>query len=84
MKVSFPLAKETLIPLGLVVAPWAIDLGIQKKILDSGTTTLIVSNKEMNDTIKIAKALEDSGMSLKENKIAKIWICRSFIGQFKC
>ena len=31
----------------------------------SGTTTLIISNKEMNDIMKIAHALEDSNILLK-------------------
>ena len=36
-----------------------------KKILGSGTTTLIISNDEMEDIIKIVKPLEDSGLLLK-------------------
>ena len=32
----------------------------------SGTTTLIKSNDEMEDIIKIVKCLEDSGLLLKE------------------
>ena len=36
-----------------------------KKILGSGNTTLIISNEEMNDIIKIAQALEDSNILLK-------------------
>ena len=39
-----------------------------KKILGSGqnnTTTLIISNNEINDIIKIIKSLEDSGLLLK-------------------
>ena len=37
-----------------------------KKILGSGnTTTLIISNNEMEDLIKIVKSLEDSGLLLK-------------------
>ena len=31
----------------------------------SGTTTLIISNDEMNDILKIVKSLEDSGLLLK-------------------
>ena len=31
----------------------------------SGTTTLIISNKEMNDIMKIIQALEDSNILLK-------------------
>ena len=37
-----------------------------KKILGSGnTTTLIISNDEIEDIIKIVKSLEDSGLLLK-------------------
>ena len=37
-----------------------------KKILGSGyTTTLIISNDEIEDIIKIVKPLEDSGLLLK-------------------
>ena len=57
------LAKSVLIPLGLTAATSAADAGIHKKILSSGnTTTLITSNDEVNDIIKIAKSLEDSGL----------------------
>ena len=31
----------------------------------SGTTTLIISNKEMNDITKIVKYLEESGLLIK-------------------
>ena len=37
----------------------------KKKIHGSGTTTLIISNKEMNDTMKIVQALEDLNILLK-------------------
>ena len=30
-----------------------------------GTTTLIISNEEMNDIIKIVKSLEESGLLIK-------------------
>ena len=36
-----------------------------KKIHGSGTTTLIVSNEEMNDIMKIVQNLEDSNILLK-------------------
>ena len=36
-----------------------------KKILGSGTTTLIISNEEMNDIMKIVQALKDSNILLK-------------------
>ena len=60
-----PLAESVLIPLGLTAAASAADAVIRKKILDSGTTTLISSNEEMNDILKIVQALEDSNILLK-------------------
>ena len=60
-----PLAKSVLIPLGLTAAASAADAGIHKKILGSGNTTLIISNEEMNDVIKIVQTLEDSNILLK-------------------
>ena len=63
-----PLAKSVLIPLGLTAAVSAADAGIHKQILGSGhnnTTTLIISNDEIEDIIKIVKSLEDSGLLLK-------------------
>ena len=65
MKVAFPLAKNILAPLGITAAALAIDAGIQKKIHGSGTTTLIISNEEMNDIMKIVQTLEDSNILLK-------------------
>ena len=65
MKVAIPLAKNVLAPLGITAAASAIDAGIQKKIHGSGTTTLIISNEEMNDIMKIVQALEDSNILLK-------------------
>ena len=60
------LAKRILIPLGLTAAASAVDAGIHNKIIfGSGTTTLIISNDEMKDIIKIVKSLEDSGLLLK-------------------
>ena len=61
-----PLAKSALIPLGLTAVASAADPGIHKKILGSGSTTLIISNEEMNDIMKIVEALEDSNILLKE------------------
>ena len=62
-----PLAKSVLIPLRLTAAAAAAaaDAGIHKKILWSRTTTLIISNDEMNDIMKIVQALEDSNVLLK-------------------
>ena len=48
-----PLAECVLIPLRLTAAASAADAGIHKKILGSGnTTTLIISNNEIEDIIK--------------------------------
>ena len=61
-----PLAKRVLVPLGLTAAASAADAGKHKKILGSGhNTTLIISNDEMKDILKIVKSLEDSGILLK-------------------
>ena len=61
------LAKSVLIPLGSAAAASAADAGIHKKILGSGNnnTTLIISNYEMKDIIKIVKSLQDSCLLLK-------------------
>ena len=60
MKVAVPLAKYILAPLGITAAASAIDAGIQKKI-----QTLITSNEEINDIMKIVQTLEDSNILLK-------------------
>ena len=65
MKAAVSLAKNILAPLGITAAASAIDAGIQKKIHGSGTTTLIISNEEMNDIMKIVQSLEDSNIFLK-------------------
>ena len=64
MKVAISLAKNVLAPLGITEAASAIDAGIKKKT-GSGTTTLRISNEEMNDIMKIVQALEDSYILLK-------------------
>ena len=65
MKVAMPLAKNVLAPLGLSAAMSAIDGSIKKKMLGSGTTTLIISNDEMDGILKIVKSLENSDVLLK-------------------
>ena len=65
MKIAVPLAKNSLALLGITAAASAIDAGIQKKMHDSGTTTLIMSNEEMNDIMKIVHVFEDSNILLK-------------------
>ena len=73
LKTGLPLLKSVIKPLsllGLPAASSAIDAGVQKKIYGSGTRTLVNSNEEMNDIMKIVKALEHSGILL--NRVAKI------------
>ena len=66
MKVAVPLAKNILAPLGITAAASAIDGAIQKKIHGSRKTTLIISNEDMNDIMKVVQALEESNILLKE------------------
>ena len=58
-----PLAKSVLVPLGLPPSVSATNAAIHKAMFRSGFTTLIISNEEMNDIIKIA--LEESGLLIK-------------------
>ena len=49
--------------LGLTAATSATDAAINKKILGLGNhTTLIISNHDMQDLLKLVKLLEDSGI----------------------
>ena len=76
LKTGLQLLKSVIKPLGLLgltAASSAIDAEFQKKIYGSGTTTLIISNEEINDIMKIVSALEDSDILLKGvTKIIKI------------
>ena len=70
MRVALPLAKNVLAPLGLTAAMSAIDGSIQKKIHGSGATKgagvkLIIEQEDINDIMKIIKAVEKSGILLK-------------------
>ena len=60
-----PLVKSVLIPLGLTAAASTADAGIHKNMYACGTTTLIISNEEINDIIKLVRALEDPNILLK-------------------
>ena len=65
MKLAILLVKNILAPLGITEAASAIGAWTQKKIHSSGITTLIISNEEMNDIMKIVQPLEDSNILLK-------------------
>ena len=77
-KVAIHFVKNVLAPLGITVAASAIDAVIQKNIQGSGKT-LIISNEEMNDIMKIVQVLEDllKGVT-KTIKIKQRTIKRNF------
>ena len=64
MKVAIPLAKTVLAPLGLQLLLQQL-MQQFKKIYGSGNRTLIISNEEMNDILKIVQALENSNILQK-------------------
>ena len=76
IKAAVPLAKSILAPLGITVAASAIDAGIQRKIHGFGTTTLIISNEETNEIMKIIQAVEDSNILLK-------WVAKTIKNETK-
>ena len=68
LKTGLPLLKSVIKLLGLLgltAASSAITAGVQKKIYGSGTTTLVISNEEMNEIMKIVQTLQDSNILLK-------------------
>ena len=66
LKSGLPLLKSVVKPLGmlgLTAAASATDAAINKKMLGYGNhTTLVISNDDMKDLLKIVKSLEDSGI----------------------
>ena len=66
IKVAVPLAKNVLAPLRITAAASAIDAGIQKNIHGSGTTTLIISNEEMNDMVMEMKWVFNAALSFNK------------------
>ena len=77
MSVRLPLAKSVLVTLRLTASASATDAAIQKKIYGSNTTTLVFSNENLNDIMKIDKSLEGSGLLITgvsktvENEVKK-------------
>ena len=75
VKILTQLAKNVLVPLGLMAVASATDAAIQKKKKKNGSgmhlldlvkqTTLITSNEEMRDIMKIVKSFEESGLLIK-------------------
>ena len=68
MKVAVRLAKDVLVPLPTLASATAIDGAIQRKMCERGVEkagkriTLIISNEDMADIIRIIKSLEKSGV----------------------
>ena len=60
-----PIVKIILVPSELVGATSETDAAFQKKIFGSGMVTLIISNQEVRDIIKIVKHIEESGLLIK-------------------
>ena len=59
------LHKSLLIPLGLTTAASATGATVHKKMFESGFTTLVTSNEEMEDIMKIVKSPEGSGLLVR-------------------
>ena len=70
MKVAVPMAKNVLAPLATMASAFAIDGATQRKMRGQGVRragkgiTLVISNKGMDDIIKIIKSLENSDVFL--------------------
>ena len=68
-----PLANNVLVPLGLTAATSVTDAAIHKKIFGSGMRLsglanqrkLIITNKEMNNIMKMVNSLEESSLLVK-------------------
>ena len=54
-----PLAKSVLSPLEVSAGISGADAAIQKKIYESGTTSLIIQYEEIENLMKIVKSLEE-------------------------
>ena len=65
IKPAISLGKNILAPLGLSAAMSATDAAVQKKMYGSAITTLVISNDDLDDLIKIVTALEKHDILLK-------------------
>ena len=70
-----PLPKSAMTPLGLTAAVSATDAATQQNIDESGIVTVIISNNEMRDIMKLVNSLEEADLLIKcvvetiENKV---------------
>ena len=82
------LAKSVLTPIGLTTPASATNAAIHKTMFRFGFRTLIISNEEMNDIMKIVKSVEESELLIKgvgetiknEAKEQKGGILRTLLG----
>ena len=65
IKPAISIGKNILAPLGLSAVMSATDAAIQKKMYGSGNKTLIISNNDLNDLIKIGTALEEHNILIR-------------------
>ena len=56
-----PLTKRVLITLGVTAAASATDAAVHEKMVGSGFTTLIISNEQMKNIMRVVKSLQESG-----------------------
>ena len=85
------LAQSVFLPLGSTAAS-TTDVTIHKKISRSGVATLIFSNEEMNDIMKLVKILEIPALLIKgvyeaiknRSKKTKRSIFLNVIRDFRC
>ena len=81
-----PLTNSVLILSGLTAAISATDAGIKKIYIGSGTTALIISNKEIVDMMTIVDFFKESGLLIKaisetikyESKIKKMVLAECY------
>ena len=65
IKPAIQLGKSILAPLGLSATISAINAAVQRKMYGPRNSTLIISDNDMNDLIKIVTALEEHDILLK-------------------
>ena len=80
-----PLTKSVLIPLGLTALASATDAAVHEKVFGYGTTTLIISNEEMNAVMKMIKSLKEYGLLIKSaSKTAERRVFKYVIRNIRC
>ena len=60
-----PLTKRLLIALGVTAAASATDAAVHEKMVGSGFTTLIISNEQIKNIMRVVKSLQESGLLMK-------------------